>query len=64
MSQYTEYLENYGKKAKAASMQLATLPVKIKNDILETAADMLISRSEEIIAANNIDLENAKANGK
>lgn len=63
MSQYTEYLENYGKKAKAASMQLATLPVKIKNDILKTAADMLISRSEEIIAANNIDLENAKANG-
>lgn len=63
MSQYTQYLESYGKKAKAASMQLAVLPVKIKNDVLKTAADMLISRSAEIIEANCRDLENAKANG-
>ncbi|MBE7066280.1 MAG: glutamate-5-semialdehyde dehydrogenase [Ruminococcaceae bacterium] len=63
MSQYTEYLENYGKRAKKAAAELAVLPVQIKNNILRTAADMLVSNSAEIIAANNLDLENAKTNG-
>lgn len=63
MSQYTEYLENYGKRAKKAAAELSVLPVQIKNNILRTAADMLVSNSAEIIAANNLDLENAKING-
>lgn len=63
MSQYEEYIENYGKRAKQAAVQLSVTPVRVRNAVLQTAADMLVSQTDKIIEANNIDLENAQANG-
>ncbi|MCM1082490.1 MAG: glutamate-5-semialdehyde dehydrogenase [Clostridium sp.] len=56
-------LNELGKKAKAASRILARLGQTEKNDALLAAADALIKKADEIIAANSIDMEAAKKNG-
>jgi glutamate-5-semialdehyde dehydrogenase len=45
--------------AKEASYFLANTPTAKKNAALESIADLLVSRSSEILAANSTDLENA-----
>jgi len=56
-------LEEKGKAAKAASRKLAFLGTEIKNKALLTIAEALIDKRDEILAANNNDYEQAKAEG-
>lgn len=55
-------IDEMGKKAKAASRQLATAG-ELKNTALKAIAEALLSNMDRIIEANTIDLENGKANG-
>ena len=59
----TEELLNKGTLAKEAAFALSTVPTAVKDGALEAIADALISRADEIIAANAIDIENAKNSG-
>ena len=56
-------IEKTCKDARKASLQLANLDNKIKNKILNHAAQLIKNESTKIIAANAKDLENAKKNG-
>lgn len=53
-------LEEMGKAARQASYQLATLSAAEKNRVLLIIADMLEQFSEEIITANNDDMDAAR----
>ena len=59
----TEELLNKGSLAKGAAFALATVPTAVKDSALLAIADALEARADEIIAANAIDIENAKSNG-
>src|SRR5215471_4182239 len=52
-----------GRRAKAASRLLAGAGTPAKNGALLTAADLLLERAAEIRAANDADLEAARAGG-
>lgn len=52
-----------GQKAKESSYELGVASTKEKNDALLFMAEELLSAKDEIIKANNIDLENAKEKG-
>lgn len=52
-----------GQNAKEASYELSVASTKEKDDALLFMADELINSKKEIIKANEIDLENAKARG-
>jgi glutamate-5-semialdehyde dehydrogenase len=56
-------LKEKGRAAKAASRKLAFLPTEIKNKALLNIAAALIDRLNEILMANKIDYEKAKASG-
>ena len=56
-------LEEKGKAAKAASRRLAFLPTETKNKALVNIAEALIARKDEILAANKMDYDEAKASG-
>jgi glutamate-5-semialdehyde dehydrogenase len=56
-------LEEKGKAAKTASKKLAFLSTEIKNRALLNIAEALIDKGAEILAANKIDYEEAKASG-
>lgn len=56
-------LNELGKKAKAASRILARLGQTEKNNALHAVAAALTKNADEIIAANSIDMEEAKKNG-
>jgi len=56
-------LEEKGKAAKAASKKLAFLSTEVKNKALLNIADALIDKLNEILIANKIDYEKAKASG-
>ena len=56
-------LEEKGRAAKAASRKLAFLSTEIKNKALVNIAEALIDKKDEILAANKIDYEEAKASG-
>lgn len=49
--------------AKNAAQAMVSIPTTTKDNALNAIADALISRSDEIIAANAIDIENARKNG-
>ena len=57
------YLIQIGKRAKDASHRLAILSTVKKNEALKAVAAALVANSEAIIAANEIDVKNAKKNG-
>jgi glutamate-5-semialdehyde dehydrogenase len=63
MKSATKELEEKGKAAKAASKKLAFLSTGIKNKALLNIADALIDKLNEILIANKIDYEKAKASG-
>lgn len=63
MEQAVAELEEKGKAAKAAAKKLAFLPTSIKNQALQNIAEALLSRKEEILAANNLDYKEAEASG-
>src|SRR4030066_506284 len=56
-------LEEKGKAAKAASKKLAFLSTETKNKALLSIAEALIDKLNEILIANKIDYEKAKASG-
>jgi glutamate-5-semialdehyde dehydrogenase len=56
-------LEEKGKFAKAASRKLAFLSTEIKNSALVNIAEAIIEKQDEILAANKIDYDEAKASG-
>lgn len=56
-------LNEIGKCAKAASRHLAILSTSKKNEALKAVAAALVANSADIIAANEIDVKNAKENG-
>ncbi|WP_018296406.1 glutamate-5-semialdehyde dehydrogenase [Corynebacterium lubricantis] len=49
--------------AKKVAPVLATLPTVKKDELLLAAAEVLIERTEDILAANNQDIEAGRANG-
>ncbi len=49
--------------ARLASVVLGTADTNLRNRALKAMADALVLRSDEIIKANETDLENAKSNG-
>ncbi len=56
-------LVDMGKRAKAASVVLATLSAPMKNKALLASADALLAAKEEILAQNKADVDAALANG-
>jgi len=56
-------LEEKAKAAKAASKKLAFLSTETKNKALLNVAETLTSKQDEILAANKIDYDEAKASG-
>ncbi|MDA2912037.1 glutamate-5-semialdehyde dehydrogenase, partial [Nitrospiraceae bacterium AH_259_D15_M11_P09] len=52
-----EYVETLAKKAKATAAQVATLSTTIKDQALRVMAEGLEAKSDEILAANDQDLE-------
>ncbi|TXJ77645.1 glutamate-5-semialdehyde dehydrogenase [Ligilactobacillus salivarius] len=52
-------LNKMGQAAREASRQLALLGEQKKNQVLETVAQELLAKADEMIAANKVDLENA-----
>ncbi len=58
-----EAVVDLGRRAKAASRVLATASTAVKNEALGAAADLIESRSSEILAANAVDLAAAEAAG-
>jgi glutamate-5-semialdehyde dehydrogenase len=63
MKSAVEELEAKGRAAKAASRRLAYLSTDIKNQALHNIADDLLSRKDEILAANQIDYQQGEASG-
>ena len=60
--QLTELIENIARRARKASLELATLPTEKKNAFLNLLADKLVERTEAILEANAIDLAAAQSN--
>lgn len=57
------YIDELGKKAGAVKDTIAQASTVEKNAILEKIAEELVSHTDEIIAANQEDIKNAKDNG-
>jgi glutamate-5-semialdehyde dehydrogenase len=51
------------KAARAASRRLASLSTSVKNRALESIAEALVARQDEILAANQLDVERARDAG-
>jgi glutamate-5-semialdehyde dehydrogenase len=58
-----EHVVDLGRRARAASRVMATATSAAKNAALLTAADLLLDRAAEVVAANAVDLETAAAGG-
>ncbi len=58
-----EALEDLGRRARAAARRLATAPTAAKDEALRTAADLLVERTEELVAANAADVERSRSGG-
>ncbi len=56
-------MHDLGVRAKAASRVLAGLSSEAKDAGLHAAADLLVERQEEVLAANQVDVERAAAAG-
>lgn len=59
-----EYVEELVKKARAAAGRMATLSTTVKNQALTAMADGLVAKSDEILAANEKDVEALLETGK
>ena len=63
MSDQATSLPELGRRAKAASRLLATASTAAKDAALLAAADLLVQRTDEILAANRADVERAEGAG-
>jgi DNA-binding protein H-NS len=52
-----------GEKARKAAYKLANLSETVKNKALKRVAEALVKKEQDILAANTIDVENAKVKG-
>ena len=52
-----------GRRAKDASRALATASTAVKDDALRAGADLLVARTDEILAANAADVDRAQGEG-
>ncbi len=59
----SDYIIDIGKRAKEASKSLRLMPTNVKNEILISCAEALSKKAGDIIKANSVDVEKAKANG-
>ncbi len=59
--QISTLIEDIAKRARAASLDLATLPTESKNSFLKLLAQKLVEQTDAIIEANALDLKAAKA---
>ena len=57
------YIETLGSNAKNAAFAVSSAAPALKNKALTAIADALVERTDEIIAANKLDLERAVENG-
>lgn len=63
METINEELEAKARAAKAASRRMAYISTEIKNKALSNIADDLLTKTEDILAANKLDQEAAEASG-
>jgi glutamate-5-semialdehyde dehydrogenase len=56
-------VRDLGPRARSAASRLAAASTADKNTALLTAADLMLARSAELLAANHIDVEAAEADG-
>jgi glutamate-5-semialdehyde dehydrogenase len=56
-------IEIKAREAKAAARKLATLSTLVKNAALSGLADALMANADEVLAANALDLDRARADG-
>ncbi len=63
MKSAIEQLEEKGTAAKAASRRMAYLSTEVKNQALRNISDDLLAKKTEILAANEIDYQDAEASG-
>ncbi|MCH1983329.1 glutamate-5-semialdehyde dehydrogenase [Ruminococcus sp. OA3] len=56
-------LEKIGMQAKAAEPVMRNMQTNLKNELLSKVAEELVARSDKILAANAIDVENGKKAG-
>jgi len=63
MKSAVEELKGKGRVAKAASRKLAYLSAEVKNQALHNVAEDLLTKQDEILTANQIDLKEAEASG-
>jgi glutamate-5-semialdehyde dehydrogenase len=59
----TTTIPELGRRAKAASRTLATASTAQKDDALEAAAELLVDRTAEVLAANEADVDRASSDG-
>jgi len=59
----SERVMELGRRARAASRRLAAASTAEKDQALLTAADLLVERTPEILAANAVDTEHAESDG-
>ncbi len=58
-----ESIAELGRRAKAASRRLALTSTAERNQALLAAADLLVARSDDILAANRADIDRAESEG-
>ena len=58
-----EYMQDTGKRARAASRIMAKTDTATKNNALVKIADLIIESKEKLLEANALDLATGKANG-
>lgn len=63
MNNWQQILSNQGQIARKAARALAITPTTIKNNALLAMADALENNSDEILQANNLDLQQGEKNG-
>jgi glutamate-5-semialdehyde dehydrogenase len=59
--QISTLIEDIAKRARAASLEISTLPSETKNEFLKILAEKLIAHTAAILEANALDLDAAKA---
>src|SRR5690606_20571358 len=56
-------IADLGRRARTASRAVATASTELKNAALTAAADLLVERTDDLLAANAADVERAEAAG-
>lgn len=62
-NQISELVVDIAQRARAASLELASLPTATKDQFLNALADKLVTQGADILAANALDLEAARTHG-